>query len=96
MLKRTLTSGLMLSLMLGLMLTSGLMLGLMLGLMPSLTLGLMLTSGLMSGLQVPGVYTDAYADAALTYASTSYLDDMAYAAAWMYYATKVMPAASLC
>ena len=40
-------------------------------------------------LQVPGVYTDAYSDAALTYASTSYLDDMAYAAAWMYYATKV-------
>ena len=42
-------------------------------------------------LQVPGVYSDAYADAGLTYPSTSYLDDMAYAAAWMYCATKVSP-----
>ena len=49
----------------------------------------MLLSAQVWMLQVPGVYTDAYSDAALTYASTSYLDDMAYAAAWMYYATKV-------
>lgn len=40
-------------------------------------------------LQIPGVYTSQYTDAALSYPSTSYLDDMAYAAAWMYYATKV-------
>ena len=40
-------------------------------------------------LQVPGVYTQQNSDAALSYPSTSYLDDMAYAAAWMYYATKV-------
>lgn len=40
---------------------------------------------------MPGVYSDAYADAGLTYPSTSYLDDMAYAAAWMYGATKVSP-----
>ena len=40
-------------------------------------------------LQVPGLYTSEYSDAALSYPSTSYLDDMAYAASWMYYATKV-------
>ena len=40
-------------------------------------------------LQVPGLYTSQYSDAALSYPSTSYLDDMAYAASWMYYATKV-------
>ena len=40
-------------------------------------------------LQIPGLYTSQYSDAALSYASTSYLDDMAYAASWMYYATKV-------
>ncbi|KAL0033640.1 hypothetical protein WJX79_009306 [Trebouxia sp. C0005] len=37
---------------------------------------------------VPGLYTSEYSDAALSYPSTSYLDDMAYAASWMYYATK--------
>jgi hypothetical protein len=41
-------------------------------------------------LQVPGLYTSQYSDAALSYPSTSYLDDMAYAASWMYYATKVI------
>lgn len=41
-------------------------------------------------MQVPGVYTQEYSDAALSYPSTSYLDDMAYAAAWMYYSTKVI------
>ena len=40
-------------------------------------------------LQVPGLYSSQYSDAALSYPSTSYLDDMAYAASWMYYATKV-------
>ncbi|KAL3162306.1 hypothetical protein ABBQ32_009993 [Trebouxia sp. C0010 RCD-2024] len=37
---------------------------------------------------VPGVYTQEYADAVLSYPSGSYLDDMAYAAAWMYHSTK--------
>ena len=41
-------------------------------------------------MQVPGVYTNQYMDAALSYPSTTYLDDLAYAAAWMYYATKVI------
>ena len=40
-------------------------------------------------LQIPGLYTSQYTDAELSYPSTSYLDDMAYAATWMYYATKV-------
>ena len=39
--------------------------------------------------QVPGVYTQEYSDAALSYPSASYLDDMAYAAAWMYFSTQV-------
>ena len=41
--------------------------------------------------QVPGVYTQEYPDAVLSYPSTSYLDDMAYAAAWMYFSTQVRP-----
>lgn len=44
--------------------------------------------------QVPGVYTQEYSDAALSYPSTSSLDDMAYAAAWMYFSTQVKPIVS--
>lgn len=48
------------------------------------------TSAACGDVQVPGVYTQEYADAALSYPSGSYLDDMAYAAAWMYHSTKVL------
>ena len=42
---------------------------------------------LCSPLQVPGVMTFAYTDAQRTYPSTSYLDDLCVAAAWLHRAT---------